>query len=150
MCDNPKFSILCDNLEVTGIADALTNGTWTIFAPSNMAFLKLPPTYVQAITSDDGVDDMTKLLLFHAVEDQILYKDDLPCKAGENLIEMANGKDSRSLCKDIRPGVPIPRFQKGKYNSRENPPAFVVTDMVACNGVVHELDGVLLFEDIYE
>ena len=147
VCDDPKFSILCQNIEFAGLTDALTNGTYTLFAPNNFAFLKLPPLYVQHL--NENPDAMAKLLLFHAVEDEELYRSDLPCVAGENLIEMANGKDSRTLCKNIRPRVPVPRWQKGKYNTDDDLPYFLDVDMGACNGVVHELDGVLLFEDPY-
>ena len=149
ICDNPKFSILCDNVENAGLAGALSDGNWTLFAPSNAAFLQLPPDYIQTITAETGIDEMKKLLLFHAVADEILHIEDLPCEAGENLIGMANGKDSRTLCRDVSPGVPVPRFQKGKFNPRANPPAFVETDIEACNGVVHELDAVLLYKKIY-
>jgi len=150
VCENPDFSILCDNLNRTGLSNALTTGTWTLFAPNNEAFLKLPPNYVKTLNTDDG-DVLTQLLLFHAVAEQALYKDDLPCIAGQNLIEMANGKDSRTLCEDIRPGVPVPKYQKGKYNERgETAPEIVTFDMKACNGVVHELDAVLLFKQIEE
>jgi uncharacterized surface protein with fasciclin (FAS1) repeats len=134
---------------MAGLSNALTTGTWTLFAPNNNAFLHLPPHYVETLNSDGDV--LTQLLLFHAVAEQALYKDDLPCVAGHNLIEMANGKDSRTLCDDIRPGVPVPKYQKGKFNPRgEAAPEVVTFDMEACNGVVHELDAVLLFKDIEE
>jgi len=149
VCENPDFSILCDNLDRTELSNALTTGTWTLFAPNNEAFLKLPPNYVNTLKIDGDV--LTELLLFHTVAEQALYKDDLPCIAGQNLIKMANGKDSRTLCEDIRPGVPVPKYQKGKYNQRgETAPEFVTFDMKACNGVVHELDTVLLFKQIEE
>jgi len=146
LCDDPDFSILCDSLEMTGLADALADGNWTVFAPINEAFLKLPPNVVRTLTTDH--DLLSNLLLFHVVEDEILYQSDLPCVAGENLITMGNGKDSRTLCKDVRPGVPAPRFQKGKENPKQSMPAFLEFDLEACNGVVHELDGVLQFRKI--
>jgi uncharacterized surface protein with fasciclin (FAS1) repeats len=145
VCDDPNFSILCGNLESTGISEALAGGNWTLFAPNNEAFLKLPPAYVQRLTAESGVQMLSRLILFHAVQDKELYLDDLPCVAGQNLIEMANGKDSRTLCKNVSPGVPVPRYQKGKYNTDDRLPAFLRTDMEACNGVIHELDGVLLY-----
>lgn len=146
VCEDPDFSILCGSLEITGLAELLKTGTWTMFAPNNEAFLKLPPAYVQLVTSDD--DALSRLLLLHVAKDQVLYKDDLPCVAGENLIEMANGKDTRTLCKDIAPRVPVPKYQKGRSNPRENAPEFVAFDLEACNGVVHELDGVMLHQKI--
>ncbi len=147
ICDDPNFSVMCHNLEFAGLTEPLANGTYTVFAPNNAAFLKLPPVYVQELT--ENVDAMTKLLLFHTVEEEELYRSDLPCVAGENLIEMDNGKDSRTLCRNVAPRMPVPRWQKGKYNTDDDLPNFVQVDMGACNGVVHELDGVLLFENPY-
>ena len=40
--------------------------------------------------------------------------DDLPCEAGENLIEMATGKDARSIC-DRK----VPTWMKGRANECE-------------------------------
>ena len=131
---------------MTGLGDSLSTGNWTVFAPNNEAFLKLPPESVKILTNDKML--LNRLLLFHVVDDTVLYRDDLPCVAGHNLIEMANGKDSRTLCKDIRPGVPVPKYQKGKLNPKENPPQFLEFDRMACNGVVHELDAVMLYGKI--
>lgn len=145
MCDDPDFSIMCQLLETAGIGDYLSGESWTLFAPNNAAFLRLPPDYVEALTDDEVV--LGRLLMFHLVENEILYKDDLPCVAGHNLIGMANGKDSRTLCKDDENRLPIPTIQRGKYNDpEEGAPRFVDFDIEACNGVVHELDGVLLFQ----
>ena len=146
ICENPDFSILCTNLEVAGLTAALATGTWTLFAPNNEAFLRLPPSFVQSLNSDQEL--LTKTLLFHAVEDHVWHKNSLPCVAGHNLITMANGKDSRTLCDRNDDRVPVPVYQKGKGNPSENPPAFLSFDQEACNGVVHTLDAVLLFDDI--
>lgn len=146
VCDNPDFSILCGSLKEANLVGALATGTWTLFAPNNQAFLKLPPDFVNALNTDNDV--LTQLLLFHAVSEQILTKDDLPCTAGENLVPMANGKDSRTLCDDIRPGVPVPKWQKGRFNPRNEEAEFQAFDMHACNGVVHEIGGVLLYRQI--
>ena len=140
-------SILCGSLESTGLARTLSIGTWTLFAPTNEAFLKLPAQYVQTLTSNPGV--LARLLLFHAVAEEAIYESDLQCSAGENLLLMANGKNSRTLCMDTSPGVAVPIYQKGKFNSIDDLPEIVNFDMEACNdSVVHRLDGVMLYRPI--
>jgi hypothetical protein len=75
---------------------------------------------------------LTDLLLFHIVPGVSLTSDLLPCEAGNNLLEMANGKDSRTLCT----GKTSPIEQRGQFNDKADAPAFIDTDIVACNGVV--------------
>jgi len=145
VCEAPDFSILCGTLEVTGVGESLKSGTWTLFAPNNEAFLKLPPDYVDVVTSNN--EQLKKLLLFHAVPGTALYAEDLPCRAGENLLEMANGKDTRTICEDVRPREPFPKYQKGNFNCDDKPPEIIVTDVGACNGVIHAIDDVMLYRE---
>ena len=136
-------SILCNGLQRTGVKRTLSTGTWTIFAPTNEAFLKLPPADVEILSND--LVALTDLIIFHLVAQEKLYKDDLPCEAGNNLITMANGKDSRTLCENF-----IPTYQKGKHNPDSDLPVFVSFDTVACNGVVHGLDSMMFYSPISE
>jgi uncharacterized surface protein with fasciclin (FAS1) repeats len=111
-----------------------TGEKWTFFAPNDDAFDELGDTLV-------GVSDATalKLLLFHAVNGEEIFSGDLPCISGDNLIKMANGLDSRTLCdKDGPVG------QKGGGNIN-GPADFVQADIETCNGVVHIIDKVLLY-----
>jgi len=128
-----------------GVGESLKSGTWTLFAPNNEAFLKLPPDYVDVVTSNN--EQLKKLLLFHAVPGTALYAEDLPCRAGENLLEMANGKDTRTICEDVRPREPFPKYQKGNFNCDDKPPEIIVTDVGACNGVIHAIDDVMLYRE---
>eukprot|EP00537_Pseudo-nitzschia_pungens_P009381 CAMPEP_0172379388 /NCGR_PEP_ID=MMETSP1060-20121228/69907_1 /TAXON_ID=37318 /ORGANISM="Pseudo-nitzschia pungens, Strain cf. cingulata" /LENGTH=698 /DNA_ID=CAMNT_0013107129 /DNA_START=102 /DNA_END=2198 /DNA_ORIENTATION=+ len=143
VCATPDFSVLCNSLHKTGLWNALSTGTWTLLAPTNEAFLRLPPADVETLTSD--AISLSKLLMFHVVPREALYKHDLPCSAGQNLLPMANGKDTRTLCENH-----VPKWQKGKYNVDTDLPEYVVFDLEACNGVVHGLDGVMLYRPISE
>jgi hypothetical protein len=110
-----------------------SNSTWTIFAPTNEGFSRY--------YTDSGVKfNFEDMFWFHTVEDEEIFKRDLPCSTGLNLIEMSNGRDSRTLCdkKDT------PLGQKGMGN--DIPVPFVSFDMVACNGVIHTISDVLLDE----
>lgn len=74
----------------TGLIGAFETGTWTLFAPTNQAFVSLPRGYLDFLDGDLAA--LSNFLLLHAAPDQILSKDDLPCVAGKNLIEMATTK----------------------------------------------------------
>ena len=114
---------LCTSLKETGLSEQLLTSTWTLFAPIDDAFLKLPQAYAELLTSSPIA--LTRLLLFHVVADQSLYKQDLPCIAGNNLVEMANGKYSRTLCERLASDVPVPYYQKGKFNPDSDIPEIV-------------------------
>jgi len=83
-------------------------------------------------------DLLLKILQFHVVDDKVLHLDDLPCEPGNNLVTTLSGKDSRTFCEN---GVPY--GQKGGGNG--DVVEFVDVDIDACNGVVHTVADVLLF-----
>jgi transforming growth factor-beta-induced protein len=130
-CGLDDFSILCVLLIKYDLAPVLSGGSWTVFAPTNNAFEIVEDTIA-------NLDDETVLniLLFHLVDDQVLKSDDLVCG---DLIEMANNKDSRTKCDD---GTPT--YQSGGDNIDGFEPALVQVDVMACNGVIHSVDNVML------
>ncbi len=110
----------------------MSEGSWTVFAPNNAAFEKLGDT-LDAVLADK--DLLTSILLFHAVEGEV-YSKDLKCR---ETVTMANRADSRTVCR----GDSI--FQKGAGNSRDAMPEILTKDIKACNSVLHEISGVMLF-----
>lgn len=102
-----------------------------MFAPNNDAFEKLGATLADVLADKEL---LTNILLFHAVEGEVLSTD-LKCKG---TVEMVNGADSRTVCQ----GDSI--FQKGGGNPRDAMPEIIAVDIEACNGIVHVVDEVLL------
>jgi len=130
-----NLSELCGLVLRAGLGDALSSGSWTIFAPKNGGFDDLD---IQNFSKDK----LRRLVLFHLVADEELYSSDLKCTSPDNLITMANGFDSRTLCIS---GTPT--FQKGRENSSKDPPIIVQEDVEACNGVLHVLSDVMIFKE---
>ena len=124
-CGSDDFSTLCAAVQVAELQDALSVGTWTVFAPTNKAFEELGSDVLDTILADK--DLLTDILLFHAVDD-VVKAEDLYCTG---LTEMANGQDSRTVCL----GSKI--FQKGGNNPRNDMPEIVQTDIETCQGVIH-------------
>jgi len=135
LCEENEFVSMCTLMQASGNAEDIlssSNSTWTVFAPTNNGFSRY--------YTENGVKfNFGDLFWFHTVEDEEIYKDDLPCDAGLNLVTMTNGKDSRTLC-DRRDN---PIGQKGYGN--EIPIPFVEFDKIACNGVIHTISDVLLY-----
>lgn len=155
---SPNSTILCEAVGRTGLADALDGGRWTVFAPTNEAFeTSLSESDIEQLFEDE--DLLREILLFHTVQNQVIAKDDLPCEEGQNLITMSNGEDVRSLCK-----LREPTWLKGAGNvctlrnrivtsrterwCNATAPQLVTTDIEVCNGLLHVVDGVLLFGEI--
>jgi len=131
-CNTDGFATLCAAVKAAGLAETLSGGTFTVFAPTDNAFGNLPDGTVEALLDD--IPSLTDILLFHAVAGEV-YSSDLHC---QGKVEMANGKDSRTVCK----GGKI--YQKGSGNSNNARPEIVTADLKACNGVVHVVSEVLL------
>jgi transforming growth factor-beta-induced protein len=123
---------------------------WTIFAPTNLAFQALSATAIEYLMDD--VIALTDLLLFHiAGSGQIYHMDDLQCD-GELI--MANGDITTTLCKDSsnskKPSATNAGrvwYQVGAGNVVPPYPQITTANLPACNGIVHVIDQVLLFEN---
>lgn len=85
---------------------------------------KAPEAFLGLLQEDASDGELLKeYILYYAVPDKELKKDDLPRPAGANLVEMANGRHSQTLCKDG-----IPTFQKGNSNSDSTLPRMIEFD----------------------
>jgi len=155
-CNNTDFSILCDLISMSETTNkALSSGdeNWTIFAPTDAAFLdELESSTSSSLVSYSDLLDsvqlnvnvntnctttaaLDSLLGFHAVRGEQLYGNDLVC-GGE--VEMANGDVSRTICRD---GI---LYQKGGQNSDVDMPEIIAFDVDACDGVIHVINKVML------
>lgn len=131
VCLDEAFSILCNLVQSQSLEGALESGMWTVFAPTNDAFSN--------VFGGIPVGAAEDLLLFHAVSDTVLMSSDLVCK---ETIAMANGKDSRTICDNNQ--NPSVYYQRGADNNDEFLPEIIEADVMACNGVVHVINNVML------
>ena len=137
-CGTDGFGTLCQILKDTELYEALGGSEMlTAFAPTDDAFASLEGA------GDLSIEEVTYIALGHVTVGSI-KAEDLPCIAGENLLEMLNGKDTRTKCKDNADRVAIPTYQKGAGNSADDEPMIVTADIVACNGIVHIVDHVII------
>jgi len=132
VCSVPEFSTLCDLSQAAGLGDALNNDIFTLFAPTNVAFDLVPTEIIDAITD---VEALRKALLYHAVPEVILRSEDLVCGAE---VMMANRNDTITTC--INDEI----YQVGSGNTLGALPRIVAPDGVACNGIIHVIDQVIL------
>ncbi len=119
-----SFNTLVAAIEAAGLTDTLKGkGPFTVFAPTDEAFAKLPAGTVEALLKDK--EKLTKILTYHVVP-------------GE------------SMAKDVKPGKVTTvegsklNITKGNAGVKVDSANVVKTDVAATNGVIHVIDSVVL------
>jgi len=122
---NPDFSTLVSAVTAAGLGSTLSGtGPFTVFAPTNEAFAKIPPAQLQAILADKA--QLTKILTFHVIPAKVLAGD-LKKKQNVATVEGATVK-----------------IRKSKMGATIGDAKITQTDIPASNGVIHVIDTVLL------
>ena len=117
------FKTLTVALEKAGLVDTLKgNGPFTVFAPADAAFAKLPKKDLDALLADKS--KLVAVLTYHVVPGSVMAKD---VKAGK--VKTVQGSD---LTVSTSGGVKVDGAN------------VVKTDIVADNGVIHVIDSVVL------
>jgi len=123
-------STLIDLAVQAGLADTLTGGgPFTVFAPTNAAFAKLPADLVNAVTSDTEL--LKTVLLYHVVPGKIT-SDKVTDGAVVATVEGSSVTAS------------VQNYYRGGASIKINDSKVVKADVVASNGVIHFIDSVLL------
>ena len=125
---NADFSTLVAALKAADLAETLKGeGPFTVFAPTNAAFEKLPSGTVETLLREESQDALKQILLYHVVEgkvtaDQVTGMDEAETLQGEALQITTEG-DRVMLNGNVR---------------------IVRTDLMASNGVIHVIDTVMI------
>ncbi len=121
----PRFSILVAAVKAAGLAETLSGASkFTVFAPSNKAFEALPAGTVESLLKPENKEKLKSILLYHVAAGSLKAGDVL----AKSSIPTAQGK---SVMIDA---------MKVKINGA----GIIKTDVLASNGVIHEIDAVLL------
>ena len=128
---NPSFTMLTKALQAAGLVDTLKgNGPFTVFAPSDAAFAKLPQDAVQDLLKPENKEVLVKILTYHVVPGRVLSTD---LQSGE--VKSVEGGPI-SVKVDPATGVQV------------NDATVVQPDIEASNGVIHVIDNVILPPDL--
>lgn len=120
-----SFKTLATALQAAGLIDTLKgNGPFTVFAPTDEAFAKLPAGTVEALLKDK--EKLTKILLYHVVPGNVMAKDVVKLKSAKTV-------QGSSLTISVKNG-----------NVKVDNANVVKTDIAATNGVIHVIDTVVL------
>ena len=118
-----KFNTLATALKAAGLVDTLKGpGPFTVFAPTDEAFAKIPKADLDALLKDKA--KLTAVLTYHVVPGKVMAKD---VKAGK--VKTVQGSE---LTLGTTGGVTVDAAK------------VVQADVVASNGVIHVIDSVVL------
>lgn len=121
-----SFNTLVAAVKAAGLVETLkAEGPYTVFAPTDEAFAKLPEGTVASLLKPENKQKLTEILTYHVIAAKVMAKD---VKTGQ--VKTVNGKKVQISVTDK--GVSI---DKAKV---------VKTDIQASNGVIHVIDHVIL------
>ncbi len=123
---SPDHTTLVAAVKAAGLVETLSGaGPFTVFAPTNAAFAKLPAGTVEDLLKPENKAKLTAVLTYHVVAGKVLAADVKPGK-----VKTVNGKEATISLKD---GAVMIDGAK-----------VVATDLVGSNGVIHVIDTVIL------
>ena len=124
---SPQFSTLASLLKKAGLVSALKSGNYTVFAPTNAAFAKLPKSTLAAVGKDPAL--LKKVLTYHVVKG----------KAPASTVVTLNGKSVKTL-----EGQGVKVSVRGGKVFLNGSTQVTKTDVMASNGVIHVINRVLI------
>jgi uncharacterized surface protein with fasciclin (FAS1) repeats len=123
----PQFSTLVAAVQAAGLVDTLKGtGPFTVFAPTNEAFAKLPAGTVENLLKPENKAQLVAVLTYHVLPGKVMAADVAGAQVTPATVQGA------TLAVDGRAGVKV------------NTATVIAADIAASNGVIHGIDTVLL------
>lgn len=122
--ENPQFETLVTAIKAADLVETLSGpGPFTVFAPTNDAFAKIPAETLQAVLEDTA--KLTSILTYHVVSGKVM---------SEDVVSLTEAKTVQggTLKIDASNGVMI------------NDAKVITADIECSNGVIHVIDTVLM------
>ena len=121
------FKTLVAALKAAGLVDTLNGpGPFTVFAPTDAAFAKLPAGTLQDLLKPENKEKLVAILTYHVVAGDVMAKDVVKMTEAKTL----SGKDVKISVRD------------GKV--KINDATVIKADIGCSNGVIHVIDSVLI------
>ncbi len=122
-----QFTTLAAALEAAGLVETLKgDGPFTVFAPTDEAFAKLPDGTVETLLMPENRDQLTAILTYHVVPGSVMAADVVTLDEAETvngeMLTISTSGDSVMV----------------------NDATVISADIAASNGVIHVVDSVIL------
>ena len=128
-----RFTTLVAAVQAAGLVDTLkSEGPFTVFAPTDEAFAKLPAGTIEALLKPENKEQLTDILLYHVLPGKVMA-----------------ASVSDGLIADTALGTSV-FFKVDMGKAYINEAQIIITDIEASNGVIHVIDTVILPKDIVD
>jgi uncharacterized surface protein with fasciclin (FAS1) repeats len=127
-------------VKAAGLVDTLSGpGPFTVFAPTNAAFAKLPAGTVETLLKPESKATLTKVLTYHVVPGRMTAASLMKAiKDGEGMAKLKTVAGADIVIKDAGSGKLTITDAKG------NVAQVTIANVLQSNGVIHVIDTVLL------
>ncbi len=124
-----SFGTLLAAIDAAGLTETLMGeGPFTVFAPTDEAFAKLPDGTVEDLLKPENKDRLTAILTYHVVPGNVMASDVMGLKAAKTV----QGQDVK---------ISVDQGSVMVDNAK-----VIQTDITATNGVIHVIDSVIIPE----
>jgi uncharacterized surface protein with fasciclin (FAS1) repeats len=137
--NSKDHTTLVTAVKAAGLVDTLQSaGPFTVFAPTNKAFAKLPAGTVETLVQPQSKQTLTSVLTYHVVPGKYSAK---------QLMDLAKKNGGEAELKTAQ-GSTLAVMTKGKgvivSDNKGNTARVTVADVNQSNGVIHVIDTVLM------
>jgi uncharacterized surface protein with fasciclin (FAS1) repeats len=137
--NSPIHKTLVAAVKAGGLVDTLNSpGPFTVFAPTDDAFAKLPAGTVETLVKPENKDTLVKILTYHVVSGKVSAKE------LEKMIMKGGGK---ATLKTVQGEDLIATTSGGKIiltDAKGGTATVTTADVFQSNGVIHVIDTVLM------
>jgi uncharacterized surface protein with fasciclin (FAS1) repeats len=136
---NEAFSTLVTAVSTAGLVETLSGeGPFTVFAPTNDAFAKLPEGTVESLLQPDSKDALTGILTYHVVSGKF---------EAAAVVEAINSNNGTFTVTTVHGGTIDLSLKDGNVmlaDAKGGMAMVIITDVAASNGVIHAIDTVVM------
>ena len=121
-----SFNTLVAAVKAAGLVETLSGpGPFTVFAPTDAAFAKIPAETLQTLLTPEAKDQLTSILTYHVVAGKFMAADVMHLTEAQTV-------QGQSVAIDTTDGVKVDGAN------------VIQTDIVCDNGVIHVIDTVIM------
>ncbi|MEZ7504306.1 fasciclin domain-containing protein [Flavobacterium sp. Arc2] len=136
---NADFSTLVTAVTAAGLVETLSgDGPFTVFAPNNAAFAKLPAGTVDNLLKPENLEKLKAVLTYHVVAGKF---------DAATVIDAINKNNGKYSVTTVQGGTIVLSLKDGKVmltDANGGTATVILADVAASNGVIHAIDTVVM------